>query len=125
MFRSFNPIAPTLLLKALQALLKTHFSKSSQTLPSREVLDVIVESSNGDIRSAVMALEFACVVETDDGTRKKKSGSKGPTVLIESVTRREQSLVLFHLMGKVLYNKRTSTPCEVLLDSCQFGSRKK
>lgn len=73
--------------------------------PSREVLDAIVETANGDIRSAIMALQFACVVQMDCKGRKKKSTDKG-TAILESVTRREQSLVLFHLMGKVLYNKR-------------------
>jgi cell cycle checkpoint protein len=64
-------------------------------------LDVIVESANGDIRSAIMALQFACVVEIP-GSKKKG----GTTMVMEAVTRREQSLQLFHLLGKVLYNKR-------------------
>ncbi|KAG6865361.1 hypothetical protein C0991_003213 [Blastosporella zonata] len=98
----FNPIAPTLLLKALQALVHTHFSTPSRSAPSRELLDAIIESSNGDIRSAIMALQFACVVEMNRKNRKKKGGEKGKTVMLESVTRREQSLVLFHLLGKVL-----------------------
>ncbi|KAG6918805.1 hypothetical protein DXG01_011557 [Tephrocybe rancida] len=102
----FNPIAPTLLMKGLQALLQTHFSTSSRSPPSREVLDAIVESANGDIRSAIMALQFACIVELSGETRKKKGGEKGRTVVLESVTRREQSLMLFHLLGRVLYNKR-------------------
>jgi cell cycle checkpoint protein len=79
---------------------------SAQEPPSKEVVNIIVESSNGDIRSAVMALQFACVIEMGNKDRKKKSGEKAATVVLESVTRREQSLVLFHLMGKVLYNKR-------------------
>jgi cell cycle checkpoint protein len=103
---SFNSIAPTLLLKALQALIQRHFVGSTQIPPSREVLDIIVESSNGDIRSAVMALQFACVVEMGNQGRKRKGGDKHAAVVLQSVTRREQSLVLFHLMGKVLYNKR-------------------
>jgi cell cycle checkpoint protein len=70
------------------------------------VLDIIVESSNGDIRSSVMALQFASVIEIGNKGRKRKSGEKGAAAVLESVTRREQSLVLFHLMGKVLYNKR-------------------
>lgn len=104
---SFNPIAPTLLLKALQALIRMHYTGSIQRPPSKEVLDIIVESSNGDIRSAVMALQFASVIEMGNKGRKRKNGS---VVVLESVTRREQSLVLFHLMGKVLYNKRKGDP---------------
>jgi cell cycle checkpoint protein len=67
-----------------------------------------------------MALQFACIVElprTGAGasSSKKGNGKKGKTgggeggsarVVLEAVTRRESSLALFHLMGKVLYNKR-------------------
>ncbi|KAG6817375.1 hypothetical protein H0H87_009562 [Tephrocybe sp. NHM501043] len=89
----FNPIAPTLLLKGLQALLHSHFSTSSRSPPSKEVLDAIVESANGDIRSAIMALQFACVVELSGKPRKKKGGGseKDKTIVLESITRREQS----------------------------------
>jgi len=62
----FNSIAPTLLRKALQSLLSLHFSASSrqkQKQPPKDILDMIVDSSNGDIRSAIMALQFACIVE--------------------------------------------------------------
>ncbi|KAG5642066.1 hypothetical protein DXG03_003643 [Asterophora parasitica] len=108
----FNPIAPTLLTKALQGLLTTHFGGSSQQPPSREMLDAVVESANGDIRSAIMALQFACVVQmVQQGKNKKGSNKgKGKSAVLEAVTRREQSLVLFHLLGKVLYNKRKSDP---------------
>lgn len=90
--------------KALQAMLNTHFasaskSKSSNLAPSKEALDMVVESSNGDIRSAIMALQFSCVVPG-------KKGKKNATLILEATTRREQSLALFHLIGKVLYNKR-------------------
>ncbi|KAH9475883.1 Cell cycle checkpoint protein RAD17 [Psilocybe cubensis] len=104
---SFNPIAPTLLRKALQAMLSIHFSRSSASAPSKEVLDTIVESANGDIRSAIMALQFACIIEFP-GRGKKRLGEQ--RIVLEAVTRREQSLALFHLLGKVLYNKRMGDP---------------
>lgn len=109
----FNPIAPTLLRKALQALLSTQFSSSDSKSapPSKEFLDIVVESANGDIRSAIMALQFACVVELPGGKGRKKNHKGGNArVVLEAVTRREQSLALFHLVGKVLYNKRTYLP---------------
>jgi len=87
-------------------MLKTHLSSSfstSSVAPSKEVLDIIVESAHGDIRSAIMALQFACIVELPD---QKKKGQLGSTIVLEAVTRREQSLALFHLLGKVMYNKR-------------------
>jgi hypothetical protein len=129
----FNPIAPTLLRKALQTLLYLHFSSASsrqkQKQPPKDILDMIVDSSNGDIRSAIMALQFACIVElprtgttnvskgkSKDTTKQKgkKKGdgvvgevkAGGAKVILEAITRRESSLALFHLMGKVLYNKR-------------------
>ncbi|KAJ7083621.1 Rad17 cell cycle checkpoint protein-domain-containing protein [Mycena belliarum] len=107
----FNPIAPTLMKKALQSLITTHFSsKPSGSAPSKETLDIIIETSNGDIRSAIMALQFSCVVVASGAkTRKKQSGSSAKVVLA-AITRREQSLELFHLIGRVLYNKRKGDP---------------
>ncbi|KAG1902214.1 Rad17 cell cycle checkpoint protein-domain-containing protein [Suillus fuscotomentosus] len=110
---AFNPIAPTLMNKALQAMLTKHFASTSGKPPAKDVVEMIVESSNGDIRSAAMALEFACVVTLTKGggkgkTRRNAAGSA--RAVLEVVTRREQSLVLFHLMGKILYNKRKGDP---------------
>lgn len=108
--------------KALQALLASHFGslevhERMGKQPTRDVIDIIVGSSNGDIRSAIMALQFACVVDLPASSTKSKSqlarknlgGTKRTTnarAVLEAVTRREQSLALFHLMGKILYNKR-------------------
>ncbi|KAG2343137.1 Rad17-domain-containing protein [Suillus weaverae] len=112
---AFNPIAPTLMIKALQAMLTNHFASTSGKPPAKDVVEMIVESSNGDIRSAVMALEFACIVTLTKGggkgkTRRNTAGSGCARAVLEAVTRREQSLVLFHLMGKILYNKRKGDP---------------
>ncbi|KAH9949687.1 Rad17-domain-containing protein [Amylocystis lapponica] len=109
----FRPIAPTLLRRALQHLVSAHFSSAragAAMAPSKGVLDLIVESANGDIRSAVMALQFACVVEGSAGARKKGKGGPAARVVVEAVARREQSLALFHLLGKLLYNKRKGDP---------------
>ncbi|KAI0353325.1 hypothetical protein OH77DRAFT_1483691 [Trametes cingulata] len=118
---SFNPIAATYMRTALKTLLDRHFSSSSHSSgsrPTKDVLDVIVESSNGDIRSAVMALQFACTADNSNPSRAVEKGSKragktkGPSarVVLEAVTRREQSLALFHLLGKIMYNKRKGDP---------------
>ncbi|KAF9070729.1 Rad17 cell cycle checkpoint protein-domain-containing protein [Rhodocollybia butyracea] len=99
----YNPVAPTLMKKALQELLRRQF-RSQKSPVTGQMLDFVVNSSNGDIRSAIMALQFACV------RLSKKTKSADSQVLMESVTRREQSLFLFHLMGKIFYNKRKGDP---------------
>ena len=125
---SFNPIAATYMRTALKTMLDRHFASDSGvgTRPAKDVLDLIVESSNGDIRSAINALQFACTA--DQSSHKPGKGSKkakGPsaTVMLEAVTRREQSLALFHLLGKIMYNKRESH-CSMYpracSDSCIF-----
>ncbi|KAJ7856757.1 Rad17 cell cycle checkpoint protein-domain-containing protein [Mycena olivaceomarginata] len=115
----FNPIAPTLMKKALQALLSAHFASAKGSAPSKETLDIVIETSNGDIRSAIMALQFSCVVEATAPSGKKgrgknskasAAGSGGSKLVLEAVTRRESSLHLFHLIGRVLYNKRKGDP---------------
>ena len=117
----FNPIAPTLMRRALQNLIASHFSTASRKAkdkqPSKEIVDLIIEASNGDIRSAIISLQFACTtsptaatsVSSDKGAKgKSKKNEKvgNSRALLEVISRREQNLVLFHFLGKILYNKR-------------------
>ena len=55
----FNPLAPTLMTKALQALLERLSVDGMEKHLSRDVLEMVVETANGDIRSVSMALQFA------------------------------------------------------------------
>ena len=60
------------MMKALTNLLIKHFttSKSTQsTKPNKDTLKIIVESSHGDIRSAVMALQFTCITNLLKGNK--------------------------------------------------------
>ncbi|KAG8998506.1 Cell cycle checkpoint protein rad17 [Tulasnella sp. 427] len=113
----FNPVAITLLRNAVNALLDKVFAAGSTSgmsqgqRPPKDVVEVVVSSANGDIRSAVMALQFACVVDLEGvgggkGRGGKRKGGKGAKGVLEAITQREQSLALFHLLGKLLYNKR-------------------
>lgn len=99
--------------RALQDLLTKHFSKREGKQPSKEMVDLIVESSNGDIRSAIMTLQFACsasykvvAAKGQSKSRRTKTQRGDLQPVLEATTRREQSLALFHLVGKILYNKR-------------------
>ncbi|KAG8738699.1 Cell cycle checkpoint protein rad17 [Ceratobasidium sp. 414] len=138
----FNPIAATFMRKALSNIISSRLSlpvtSKSGGVP-RETLDTLVEASAGDIRSAIMAVQFACVVGGgSEGKVQANGGGKGrgkgkgkserdATVkamcvfsllwyfegaLMEgrrfaAVTRREQALALFHLLGRLFYNKRS------------------
>ncbi|GAA5979469.1 hypothetical protein JCM5350_003916 [Sporobolomyces pararoseus] len=127
---SFNPIAQTIMKKALNRILDQIYSSSTSTStststlsprPSAGTLDLIIQNSNGDIRSALMSLQFlstlkdassGLLVQSSSNKKgiKKKSKNEasggGGKELLQFVTSRENSLFIFHALGKVLYNKR-------------------
>ncbi|KAG9125052.1 Cell cycle checkpoint protein rad17 [Ceratobasidium sp. 392] len=130
----FNPIAATFMRKALSSIIASRLSlpttSKSGGVP-RETLDTLVDASAGDIRSAIMAVQFACIVggesinvggkskpkgkgkgksERDEGVKAMKLMTRGSR--LTAVTRREQALALFHLLGRLFYNKRYGDPDE-------------
>lgn len=112
----FRPVAPSYLRLALQSLLNRHFTAGKKSPLTRDAVSLVVDSANGDIRSAIMAVQFACTASAtgSNSMTKKKGGELNARVVMELVTRREQSLVLFHLLGKLMYNKRKpSEPCRL------------
>ncbi|KAH8820427.1 Rad17 cell cycle checkpoint protein-domain-containing protein [Xylogone sp. PMI_703] len=136
----FNPIAPTLLSKALEVIVRKESRKSGRrTMPGSLVLKKLGEI--GDIRSAIGSLEFLCLKGDVDGEwsskisfTKTKKASQNPAALtepektsLEMVTRREASLGIFHAVGKVMYNKREEPASDVehLPDFISLHSRPK
>lgn len=119
----FNPVAPTLLAKALTlAVQKEARASGRRKTPGPLVLKRLAEI--GDVRSAVASLQFLCLrgEEGDWGGKvafsskgKKAAGRERPMTKMEEeslelVTRREASLGIFHAVGKVVYNKRDAPP---------------
>ena len=115
----FNPVAPTILTKALEAMVVKEARKSGRRrTPGPQVLKHLAET--GDIRSAVSSLEFLCL-RGDDGvtwsskvafTKPKKAKSepamtKAEEEALKLISNRESTLGIFHAVGKVAYNKRT------------------
>ena len=114
----FNPIATTILTKALDLVLQKEARHSGRRrIPGPLVLKTLAEA--GDIRSATGSLEFLCLRGGDGvdwGGRVASKGKKGSghtsalTKMerrsIKMVTQRECSLGIFHAVGKVVYNKR-------------------
>lgn len=114
----FNPIASTLLTKALNLVVQKEARQSGRRrVPGPAVLKKLGEV--GDIRSAIGSLQFLCL-RGEDGdnwggmvaSRAKKGANalsaltKMETESLEMVTQRESTLGLFHAVGKVVYNKR-------------------
>ena len=74
---SFNPIAPTFLNKALVRTLGLACPAAS-TRPPKEAVELIVHSSNGDIRSAINALQFLCRLKIVNTVPKGSKAAAAP-----------------------------------------------
>ncbi|BEJ12354.1 hypothetical protein CspHIS471_0208140 [Cutaneotrichosporon sp. HIS471] len=128
----FLPLAPTFLKKALSRVLELAIEDPSQR-PAPAAVQLIGLTCNGDLRSAINSLQLLCTGRTLQTLKKRKTvkqekrgratgkgsrGGRGAKVdvseeiraALDSVTRQEQSLNLFHALGKVLYNKRVGDP---------------
>ncbi|KAI9769620.1 MAG: Cell cycle checkpoint protein rad17 [Geoglossum simile] len=114
---NFNPVAPTLLARALELVIQKEARVTGRRkMPSRLVWGKLGEV--GDVRSAVGSLEFLCLRDDNGDWGGKVKFGKGrkfskETPLtnmeresLELVTQREASLGIFHAVGKVVYNKR-------------------
>jgi cell cycle checkpoint protein len=109
----FNSIAPTIMHKALDLVVKKSARNPKALASTLESL-----SQAGDIRNAIASLEFVLLdsgnqgfhqgfqTKTSSRTRKKTNTSVSDT----QISRRESSLGLFHAVGKVVYNKRSERP---------------
>ncbi|KAF2753244.1 Rad17-domain-containing protein, partial [Pseudovirgaria hyperparasitica] len=123
----FNPIAPTILSKALDlVVIKESRQSGRRKTPGPQVIKRLAEA--GDVRSAISSLEFLCLRgDEQDGWGSKvsfaktKKGSRGiPLTKMEEesltmVTHRENTLGIFHSVGKVVYNKRLESDARVTL----------
>jgi cell cycle checkpoint protein len=69
-FHSFNPIAVTSMRNALRWVVDLRFQDNAKEKPSKELIEKVVETSGGDIRSALMTLQFTCSIP-QRGTNKK------------------------------------------------------
>lgn len=128
---SFNPIAPVLLRNALVRI-SGMFGGAARGLTTDDCEEIALNSGGerllclsqlvpGDIRLAINALQFhiedssTSIVPTDTqrGTsksrRKRGAPSKARVGGRIVVGRREQDLVLFHAIGKILSGKRANS----------------
>ncbi|CAF1000520.1 unnamed protein product [Didymodactylos carnosus] len=94
---SFNPIAPTLMKKALESVL-LQASKLNLSPPSKECIPELIITSNGDLRSAINSLQFS----SNNIVQLK---SNGQSKLKSTVKSKDSSLSLFRALGRILYKK--------------------
>ncbi|KAI8815552.1 Rad17 cell cycle checkpoint protein-domain-containing protein [Fimicolochytrium jonesii] len=113
---SFNPIAPTYLVKALTRIseLNFRFPHHAAYRPDKEMIQLIAKSSGGDIRCAINALQFLTLRDLKGmkaamkaGKSKTAAKSEENSTMLEFVGTREVNLAIFHSLGKILYSKRT------------------
>lgn len=126
----FNPVAPTLLKRSLKATSTRAIDKTSR-FPVDQFINAIAGDSPGDVRAAVDVLHqayrafqrdatvFADVVSAVGRIKgKRKTGDLARAADKEAkrvlqqlgLVSRDSALVLFHALGKLLYNKRVGDP---------------
>ncbi|KAG9560144.1 hypothetical protein KCU71_g9232, partial [Aureobasidium melanogenum] len=132
----FNDIAPTILTKALDAIVIKESRKSGRRFaPGPAVLKHLAET--GDIRSAVSSLEFLCLPGDDSGawsskvaftkskSRVEASLTKQEQEALKLISNRESSLGIFHAVGRVVYNKRVNPTSPVPQPPTYFPQHRK
>ncbi|XP_038661327.1 cell cycle checkpoint protein RAD17 isoform X2 [Scyliorhinus canicula] len=127
---SFNPVAPTSMLKVLSRIASQEASKNDgkTVVPDKSVLEMLCKGSAGDIRTAINSLQFTSVkgcpleqyqtqnhkgkplIKTGTSSRGKykekssKANEKGGG--LNTIGSKDQSLFLFRALGKIIYCKR-------------------
>ena len=120
---AFNPVTTNSIKKILIRICKEERYDAPE-----ELLRQIATSSGGDIRHAIMSLQYYCLdprrhssalatSATRAGSKSRNSlvprqESYGLSSVLPSPCGRDETLTLFHALGKFLHNKR-ETNCEV------------
>ncbi|KAI1900437.1 hypothetical protein AGOR_G00049930 [Albula goreensis] len=130
---SFNPVAPTSMVKVLSRIVTQEAARSGGrvSVPDKAALDLLCTGSSGDIRSAINSLQFSCLTDCSlesklwpvrkgkaaasgsrgmSKARSKSKTSKGHEIQDDSqaIGGKDASLFLFRALGKILYCKRES-----------------
>ncbi|XP_010765354.1 cell cycle checkpoint protein RAD17 [Notothenia coriiceps] len=126
---SFNPVAPTTMMKVLSRISTLEAGKSGERMcvPDQAVLEKLCSGSSGDVRSAINSLQFSSLPDTSlekgllrkdrQGTslgkavsrtnqRKKRSKQKRDQEEEQAIGGKDTSLFLFRALGKILHCKR-------------------
>ncbi|KAM3611530.1 uncharacterized protein V6R79_020092 [Siganus canaliculatus] len=127
---SFNPVAPTSVMKVLTRILALETAKGcGRTHTSDQaVLDMLCSGSSGDIRSAINSLQFSSFPDTSvergpwrmkdrpvtssgkavsrTSQKKRKAKQAKEQEVDQAIGGKDASLFLFRALGKILHCKR-------------------
>ncbi|KAM3938235.1 cell cycle checkpoint protein RAD17 [Leptodactylus fuscus] len=134
---SFNPVAPTSMMKVLSRIAATEATMSGGkfVIPDKEALDLLCSGCSGDIRSAINSLQFSALKHsslpsdswskkkgkplkgskaTSKAKNKKKSDKVGDqTDEVQAIGGKDASLFLFRALGKILHCKREAPEADL------------
>ncbi|XP_015690365.1 cell cycle checkpoint protein RAD17 [Oryza brachyantha] len=132
---AFNPVTTNSIKKILVRICKKEGSDLTE-----ELLHQIATSSGGDIRHAIMSLQYYCLnprrlnsalttttilpVLKSSGTLVPVQDDYGFSYVISTACGRDETLSLFHALGKFLHNKR-DTYVNVAVDVDSFPLKEK
>ncbi|KAJ1298016.1 hypothetical protein BS78_01G421800 [Paspalum vaginatum] len=124
---ALNPVTTNSIKKILFRICKEESCDASE-----ELLHQIAISSGGDIRHAIMSLQYHCLDPRRHSsalaTSTARAGSKsrdslvpgeesyGHSSALPSPCGRDETLTLFHALGKFLHNKRETSDIDIGLD---------
>ena len=119
---NFNGVTNTNMVKTLTRLAVTQAQRGSHKfqVPDKHTLESLAESVKGDLRAGINALQFSCLNDTRDlkeafeGVSKTDSSKAGKSAMkikkteskLSKIGGKDQGLVMFHALGKILYAKR-------------------
>ncbi|XP_047238359.1 cell cycle checkpoint protein RAD17 isoform X2 [Girardinichthys multiradiatus] len=123
---SFNPVAPTTMMKVLKNILYMETEKRHKSLyvPDKSELEMLCSGTSGDIRSVINSLQFCCLPDRGLFTLKKPPAVQLERTVSLSKQRRKRaistrkqeehqaiggkdvSVFLFRALGKILHCKR-------------------
>ncbi|XP_011218892.1 cell cycle checkpoint protein RAD17 isoform X2 [Ailuropoda melanoleuca] len=126
---SFNPVAPTIMMKFLNRIVTMEANKNGGNIivPDKSSLDLLCQGCSGDIRSAINSLQFSSSkggsrlwprkkgmssIKSDAALSKSKQRKKTDRIFenqeVQAIGGKDVSLFLFRALGKILYCKRAS-----------------
>ncbi|MCL7044051.1 hypothetical protein MKW94_004237 [Papaver nudicaule] len=114
---AFNPVTTNSIKMALSRI-----CKEERCSATADQIDLIAKASGGDIRHAVTSLQYFCLRQRQMPSIPKFSSTHSSKEKLLDITRmdgvlsfgRDETLSVFHALGKFLHNKRESSPASGL-----------